>query len=222
MAKLCLALDTEYERALELIKALRGYPLVIKVGYKLFISQHRKITDRVKEEGFELFLDIKLHDIPNTVKDGVLSAQELGADYLTLHISAGRQALREAVKVKGSTKLLGVSLLTSLDEEDLRDIGYCGNRLVRVVSLSKIAIEEGLDGVVCSGLELGVLRENFGGSFIAVVPGVRLEGEQADDQKKAVSLEQALRAGADLVVMGRSILRSKDPIKTVEDILKLF
>ncbi len=177
MAKLCFALDTDFEKALELIKALEGYPVVIKVGYKLFISHHRNITDRVKEGGFELFLDLKLHDIPNTVREGVLSAKELGADYLTLHISAGRQALREAIRVKGGLKLLGVSLLTSLDEEDLRELGYCKARQEHVLDLARLALGEGIDGIVCSGMELKLLRETFGSSFLAVVPGVRLEGK---------------------------------------------
>ncbi len=219
MAKLCIALDTNLQQAKDLLRSLRGYPLVFKVGYKLFICHHRTITDSVKEEGFELFLDLKLHDIPNTVKEGVLSAKDLGADYLTVHASAGRNALRSAVEVKGKIKLLGVTLLTSLGEEDLEDIGLCRSREEQVLKLAGLALEEGFDGIVCSGMELSYIRQGLQKPFLAVVPGVRLEGEPADDQKRVVSLEEALRAGADMVVMGRSILRAENPVKKVEEIL---
>ncbi|MFN3264624.1 MAG: orotidine-5'-phosphate decarboxylase, partial [Aquificaceae bacterium] len=195
MARLCVALDTNLQQAKDLVKALRGYPVIFKVGYKLFICHHRAITDSIKEEGFELFLDLKLHDIPNTVKEGVLSAKDLGADYLTLHASSGRQALRSAVEVKGRLKLLGVTLLTSLGEEDFRDIGLCRSREEQVLQMAELALDEGLDGIVCSGKEVGYLKEKILKPFLAVVPGVRLEGEPAEDQKRVVSLEEALQAG---------------------------
>ncbi len=219
MAKLCIALDTNLQQAKDLIRALRGYPVIFKVGYKLFISYHREITDYIKEEGFELFLDLKLHDIPNTVREGTLSAKDLGADYLTVHTSSGRQALRSAVEVKGKVKLLGVTLLTSLDDEDLKEFGLCRGREEQAFYLTELALEEGFDGVVCSGREVSYLKEKLSKPFLAVVPGVRLEGEPAEDQKRVVSLEEALEAGADIIVMGRSILRAENPVKRVEEIL---
>lgn len=219
MAKLCIALDTNLPQALDLVKALRGYPLIFKVGYKLFISHHRAITDKIKENSFELFLDLKLHDIPNTVKEGVLSAKDLGADYLTVHLSSGREALRQALGSKGKLKLLGVSLLTSLEEEDLKEMGVCFKREEYVLNLVRKGVELGMDGIVCSGYEARSIRENIAGSFLIVVPGIRLEGEPADDQKRVVSLEEALHAGADILVMGRSVLRAENPIKKVEEIL---
>ncbi|MFN7064562.1 MAG: orotidine-5'-phosphate decarboxylase [Aquificaceae bacterium] len=219
MAKLCIALDTNLPKALELIGALRGYPLIFKVGYRLFIAFHRAITDKVKENNFELFLDLKLHDIPNSVKDGVQSAKDLGADYLTLHISSGREAIREAIKVKGKLKLLGVSLLTSLSREDLRDMGICLSEEEYVLSLAKRAVELGMEGVVSSGHEVKRLKENIDRSFIAVVPGIRMEGDLAEDQKRVVSLEEALEGGADILVIGRSILRAENPVKKVEEVL---
>ncbi|MDW8095892.1 MAG: orotidine-5'-phosphate decarboxylase [Aquificaceae bacterium] len=219
MAKLCIALDTNLHQALELVRSLRGYPLVFKVGYKLFVSHHRAITDKIKENGFELFLDLKLHDIPNTVREGLLSAKDLGADYVTIHISAGREALRQAVEVKGKVKLLGVSLLTSLGEEDLKDVGICEDREKHVMHLANLALSIGLDGVVCSGYEVNILKQKIEKPFLAVVPGIRLEGEPAEDQKRVVSLEEALQLGADILVMGRSILRAENPVKRVEEIL---
>lgn len=222
MAKLCVALDTTLQQAKELIRALRGYPLLFKVGYRLFISHHRAITDVVKEEGFELFLDLKLHDIPNTVKDGVISARELGADYLTVHTLSGREALRSAVEVKGKTRLLGVTLLTSLAEEDLSDVGLCSGRQELVLRLAQLALDAGFDGIVCSGNEVRPLKEGIKKPFLAVVPGVRLEGEPTEDQKKAVSLQFALEAGADIIVMGRSLLRADNPIKKIEEVLLII
>ncbi|MFN3870666.1 MAG: orotidine-5'-phosphate decarboxylase [Aquificaceae bacterium] len=219
MAKLCIALDTSLPQALNLLEALRGYPLIFKVGYKLFISYHRAITDRVKENNFELFLDLKLHDIPNTVREGVLSAKDLGADYLTIHISSGEEALKEAVGVKGKVKLLGVSLLTSLKEEDIKSMGVCLGKDEYVLSLAKRAVELGVDGIVCSGQEVKKLKEGIEKSFIAVVPGIRLEGDPTEDQKRVVDIESALQGGADILVMGRSILRAENPVKRVEEIL---
>ncbi|MFN3975927.1 MAG: orotidine-5'-phosphate decarboxylase [Aquificaceae bacterium] len=219
MAKLCIALDTNLPQALDLVKSLRGYPLIFKVGYKLFICHHRAITDKVKENGFELFLDLKLHDIPNTVKEGVLSAKDLGADYLTVHLSSGKEAMIQAVSSKGKLKLLGVSLLTSLEEEDLKEMGVCVGREDYVMGLVKKGVEWGLDGVVCSGYEARMIREKVPPGFLIVVPGIRLEGESKDDQKRVVSVEEALESGADIIVMGRSVLRAENPIKRVEEIL---
>ncbi|MCS6957497.1 MAG: orotidine-5'-phosphate decarboxylase [Aquificaceae bacterium] len=222
MAKLCIALDTNLQQALDLVGALRGYPLIFKVGYKLFINHHKVITDKVKETGFELFLDLKLHDIPNTVKEGVISARDLGADYLTIHISAGKEALKQAVEVKGKIKLLGVSLLTSLSEEDLLDLGICRDRESHVLELARLAVETGFDGIVCSGQEVTLLKERLQRPFLAVVPGIRLEGQPAEDQKRVISVEEALQRGADILVMGRSILRSENPVKRVEEILLML
>ncbi len=222
MAKLCVALDTDLERALKMLDLLKGFSLVFKVGYKLFISHHRRITDRVKELGFELFLDLKLHDIPNTVKEGVLSAKELGADYLTIHVSSGREALRQAVSVKGGMKLLGVTVLTSMPDGELNELGINRSLKEQVLELARLGLEEGLDGLVCSGEELEDLRKAYGKGFLAVVPGIRFEGESKDDQKRVITPQEAIKKGADLLVMGRSILNSEDPVKKVERVYNLI
>ena len=219
MAKLCIALDTDYKKAKEILKALIGYPVIFKVGYKLFISHHKAITSAVKEMGFELFLDLKLHDIPNTVKNGVLSSLELSPDYLTLHALCGREALRMANQVKGNIKLLSVTLLTSLDEDFLREVGISLSPRELVYRLAKLSIEEGIDGVVCSGKEVSFLKSSIQRKFLAVVPGVILDREKGD-QKRAVSLKEAIEGGADIIVIGRGILEDPEPIKKVDHILK--
>ncbi|WP_340694734.1 orotidine-5'-phosphate decarboxylase [Hydrogenobacter thermophilus] len=221
MAKLCIALDTDYSKARKIVEALKGYPIIFKVGYKLFINHHRAITDIIKELGFELFLDLKLHDIPNTVKNGVISSADLSPDYLTIHALSGRMALKSASEVKGNIKLLGVTLLTSLDEDFLREIGIGISLRDLVYKLASLSLEEGLDGIVCSGKEVGFLKENLGRNFIAVVPGVSLDAKKTD-QVRSVSLTEALKFGADVVVVGRDIVEDKDPIKKADQVLKLL
>ncbi|SNZ15112.1 orotidine-5'-phosphate decarboxylase [Hydrogenobacter hydrogenophilus] len=219
MAKLCIALDTDYAKAKEILKALIGYPVIFKVGYKLFISHHKAITSTVKEMNFELFLDLKLHDIPNTVKNAVVSSLDLSADYLTIHALCGRDALRMANQVKGNMKLLSVTLLTSLDENFLTDLGIDIPVAEFVYRLAKLSVEEGLDGVVCSGKEVSFLKSSIKKEFLAVVPGVSLDRGKAD-QKRSVSLEEALEKGADIIVVGRDIVQDQNPIKKVDYILK--
>ncbi len=222
MAKLCIALDTDIQKTLFLLESLKGYPLIFKIGYKLFISHHRYITDKVKELGFELFLDLKLHDIPNTVRNGVLSSISLGADYLTIHLLSGRKAIKEAVSVKGNLKILGVTLLTSITSQDLNDLGIKGDVNEYVLRLAKIGIEEGIDGVVCSGLESAMLKKTFGKNFLAVVPGIRLENDNKDDQRRIVTPQEAIKNGADILVVGRSVINAEDPVKKVEEFYNLI
>lgn len=213
MPRLCIALDTSIGQALELISVLRGYPIVFKVGYRLFVSHHRNIVDAIKEAGFELFLDLKLNDIPNTMREATISVKDLGADYLTVHTLAGLSALRECASVKSRLKLLGVTVLTSLSEEEMQEVGLCPDSK-RI--LAQIAYRAGLDGIVCSGKELEDFKDI---NLMKVVAGIRLDNDSPHDQKRVVSLEDAIRLGADMIVMGRSIILSQSPIKTVDKIL---
>ncbi len=222
MAKLCIALDTDIDTAESILESLRGFPLIFKVGYKLFISHHRRITDKVKDLGFELFLDLKLHDIPNTMKNGVISAQSLGADYLTIHLMSGRKSIREAVEVKKKVKLLGVTVLTSMTQEDLDQVGIKVSLEDEVLALAKLGIQEGIDGVVCSGHEVSTLKASLGKEFLAVVPGIRLTGDASNDQRRVVTPQEAIKNGADILVMGRSITESDNPVKAVERVYNLI
>lgn len=217
MAKLCVALDTDYRNAIDLVKALLGYPIIFKVGYRLFIPYGRSVTEFIKERNFELFLDLKLNDIPNTVRNGVAAAEELSADYLTIHILSGREALRESLKVKSKTKLLGVTLLTSLDQSFLEDVGIMSSVQDTVLKLASIGIEEGLDGIVCSGYEVKLLKDKIKRDFIAVVPGIKFN--QDGDHKRGIGFFDAVKLGADMVVVGRAILQADDPVKKVEELL---
>ncbi len=221
MPKLCLALDTDVKTARELIYKLKGYPLVIKVGHRLFMLEGKEILQEIKSAGFELFLDLKFHDIPNTVALAVESANELGVDYLTLHTLGGEEMLRKAVERKADMRLLGVTLLTSHDEEYLSFLrSSFGSLRDMVLYLAGTALRVGVDGIVCSGLEVEMLKTAFGGDFIAVVPGIRLSGEKTDDQKRVLSPKEAVKRGADMLVMGRDILRSPEPLRVVERVLE--
>jgi orotidine-5'-phosphate decarboxylase len=221
MAKLCVALDTDREKALKLVELLKGYPLIYKVGYKLFVRYGVEIIRHIREiePNAELFLDLKLHDIPNTVRNGVISATSLGVDYLTLHTLGGSEMIKKASEVKGNIKLLGVTLLTSHGEEYLKEIGISLTKEELVLKLAQIGLENGCDGLVCSAQEVSLLKEKLG-DFIAVVPGIRPYRVEGDDQKRVATPEEAVDRGADIIVVGRPILTAEQPRKVVEDILR--
>ncbi len=221
MPKLCVALDTDKDTALRILDRLSDYPLVFKVGHRLFIPEGRSIVERIKAKGFELFLDLKFHDIPNTVALAVKAAEELGVDYLTLHSLGGKEMLERASSEAKAVKLLGVSILTSHDE------GYLGFLRTRfrsirdmVLYLARVSLDAGLQGVVCSGEEVGELKESLGRDFEVVVPGIRLRKENSQDQKRVLTPKEALRRGADMLVMGREILGSPRPEAVVEEVLR--
>jgi orotidine-5'-phosphate decarboxylase len=221
MPKLCIALDTEIDRAKALVDELRGYPVLFKVGHKLFLTQGRSVVEFITSRGFEVFLDLKFHDIPNTVALAVSSAQRLGVNYMTVHALGGRAMLEAAVKEKGKAKILSVSLLTSHGEEYLGFIRSSFTTLLdMVLHLAEVSIEAGADGIVCSGFEVDKLKTAFGGRFIAVVPGIRLSRDKAQDQRRVLSPKEAVSRGADIVVMGREIINSPEPRRVVDTVLK--
>lgn len=218
MAVLCVALDVDKDKAQELIKVLRPYPVAFKVGPKLFLEAGSSIVRLVKESGREVFLDLKLHDIPNTVKLAVEEADSLGVDYLTLHALGGRKMLEWASLSSKRLKLLGVTLLTSHGEEYLRFLRSNFPTLKdMVLYLADIAKESGLYGVVCSGEEVAQVKERTG--LFTVVPGIRVS-QSRGDQVRVLTPEEAVRRGADMIVMGRDIYGSEDPAGVVEEVLE--
>ena len=221
MAKLCVALDTDYEKAINLVEELKEYPLIFKVGYKLFIPYGREVVETIKRISpkAELFLDLKLHDIPNTVRNGVMGASQLGVDYLTLHTLGGKEMIETAAGVKGNTKLLGVTLLTSHDEGYLEEIGVSLPKEEFILRLAKIGLESGCDGLVCSAHEVEFLKERLG-DFLAVVPGIRPAGFSKGDQKRVATPREAVERGADILVVGRPIVEAPNPKEVVEQILE--
>jgi orotidine-5'-phosphate decarboxylase len=189
---------------------------MFKVGGQLFTSEGPKAVEKLSDLGFDIFLDLKFHDIPNTVAHAVASGARLpGVRLMTLHASCGLDALRaarEAVDDKKSRPaLLGVTVLTSFDLAALKQIGMEGSLESRVIALARLAKNAGLDGVVTSAFEAAAVRRTFGPDFKILVPGVRPATADANDQSRVATPGDAVRAGADYLVVGRPITAAKDP-----------
>ena len=178
----------------------------------------KKLTDR----GFDIFLDLKFHDIPNTVAKAIGTAADLGVWMTNVHASGGSRmmsAAKQALDGKGSDMLLiGVTVLTSMDVSDLEEVGVQGNASAQVLRLAELAKNSGLDGVVCSAQEAKLLKESLGQGFKLVTPGIRLADSVADDQRRIVTPADALALGSDYLVIGRPITKSTDPLATLLEI----
>lgn len=192
----------------------------LKVGKELFTAEGPKLVDALINKGFDVFLDLKYHDIPNTVAAACRVAAEQGVWMLNVHASGGRrmmEAAREAVdKASVSPLLIGVTVLTSTAEGELKDVGVDVSNMEQVLRLAALAQSSGLDGVVCSAQETEVLKERMGNSFALVTPGIRLKGDVAGDQRRVVEPGQALINGSDYLVIGRSITAASDPSAALE------
>ena len=228
VSRLIFPLDTgDLAEARRWVRRLSGLVGVFKVGLELFTAAGPAAVEMIREEGqAEVFLDLKLNDIPATVAGAVRAASRLGVDFLTVHMLAGRWAVREAARAaEGGLRILAVTILTSLSRADLMEVGY-SPELSRDLSeaalrLASLAYRCGVHGVVCSAKELPRIREAFP-HLLTVVPGVRpewLEEELADDQKRIASPGEAIRAGADYLVVGRPIREARDPRAVAERIL---
>jgi orotidine-5'-phosphate decarboxylase len=235
-ARLIVALDTSHRRrALDLVECLLPAVRIFKVGLQLYSAHGPSIVREIAAAGGSVFLDLKLHDIPNTVAGAVSSACNLpGVVLMTLHVSGGRGMLTAAVKaarscrqfafeavIPGSQRaaLLGVTVLTSLDENDLAGIGVAGTPASQVERLAGLARESGLDGLVCSPQEVESLRETMGPDLLLVTPGIRPAGAAADDQKRIATPAQALRGGASHIVVGRPVTGADSPLDAARRIL---
>jgi orotidine-5'-phosphate decarboxylase len=195
---------------------LRGAAGLLKIGSQLYTSEGPRAVDRLAGLGFEIFLDLKFHDIPNTVAGAVSAAADLRAvTMLTLHASGGlamMRAAREALTGKKTRPaLLGVTVLTSLDSAALREVGLAGTPSTRALALAKLAKEADLDGVVASAHEARSIRRTCGPKFLIVVPGVRPAAADLNDQSRVATPADAIRAGADYLVVGRPISAAPDP-----------
>ncbi len=215
MPKLALAIDDK--NSLKLLKELQNYPLVVKIGPIVFLEEGFPLLKALKQDGFEIFLDLKFHDIPNTVLKAVEVCAKNNIDYLTVHTLGGENMLKPLKDIKGDTNIIGVTILTSHDESYMRFLNSNYTLDNMVAHLARTAYECGLDGVVCSGFEAFSIKEKFP-DLKTVIPGVRIDKEKKDDQKRVVTIEEVLPV-ADLIVMGRAIFNSENPKKTVLDIL---
>ena len=219
-----VALDMESERALELARKLNPLECKVKVGSQLFTADGPIIIDKLNELGFDIFLDLKFHDIPNTVKKAVETVIKMGVWMLNVHSLGGKEMLRAAYEVveKVSIKplLVGVTVLTSLNDKSLKEVGLGLNTEDQVLLLAELCQTEGLNGVVCSANELSVLRKHLEEDFLLVTPGIRSSGQESDDQKRISTASEAISNGADYIVIGREISNEIDPSEKIRQILE--
>ncbi len=213
--RIIVALDNDSpEAALEIVRVLKGEVGMFKVGMELFPLGGADLIKRIREYGADVFLDLKFHDIPNTVAGAIRSAVSLGVRFVTVHASGGKQMLEAAAKAaEGSlTTILAVTVLTSLDDGDLKEIGYSTGTRDTVLRLARMAREAGIGGIVCSAQEVAAVREVVRNGVVLVTPGVRLPEDAVGDQKRVVTPEDAVRRGSDFLVIGRPITQSADPV----------
>jgi orotidine-5'-phosphate decarboxylase len=208
--------------ALELVEQLDPARCRLKVGKEMFTRFGPGFVAGLSGRGFEVFLDLKFHDIPNTVAAACKAAADLGVWMINVHASGGRPMMEAArERLAGMARpplLIAVTVLTSLDAGDLQDIGCPGDPAERVLRLARLAQGAGLDGVVCSPLEAYFVRQDLGRDFLLVTPGVRPAGAATKDQKRVMTPRDAIDAGADYLVVGRPITAAPDPMQALEAI----
>ncbi|HEV2965655.1 MAG TPA: orotidine-5'-phosphate decarboxylase [Chthoniobacterales bacterium] len=219
--KIIVALDVPTKKeALELVEQLREKISFFKIGLQLFTAVGPKVVREILETGAKVFLDLKLYDIPNTVAHAVESAGGLGVQMLTIHLSGGDAMVKAALSARPKNmSILGVTVLTSLDEPAIRALGISSTIEEQVSRLAKMGVAAGIDGLVVSPHEIEVLRPQFGDDIELVVPGIRPPWSETADQKRVMTPRQALDAGADYLVIGRPIIAHPNPPKAVAKIL---
>ena len=232
MSRTIIALDfSNKEQVLEFLRQF-DEPVYVKIGMELTYACGLDIVKEVKNMGHKIFLDLKLHDIPNTVKGGMKNLAKLGVDIVNCHCAGGSEMMKAAKQgiLEGTpegqqpAKLIGVTVLTSTSKESMNEeLGIPGEVIDTVIHYAKNAKEAGLDGVVCSVHEAKAIHEACGDDFLTVTPGIRLAGNSVDDQKRVATPEFAKEQGCDMIVVGRSITKSEDPkatYKAIEEVME--
>ena len=220
---ICVALDTpELERAVALAKTLVSHVGMMKIGMEFFYAHGSRGYEAVAATGIPIFLDMKLHDIPNTVAQGLKSLMALKPAITNIHATGGLDMMKAARdSVRGDTKLIAVTILTSLSNENIWVAGFDSRQTDgHALNLAKLTHEAGLDGVVCSPLDLTQIRHALPRSFLTVVPGIRPADAATHDQKRIATPKAAVDLGADILVIGRAITAALDPAQAAHDILQ--
>ena len=213
--RLIVALDFKnFDEMSEFVVRLDPNSCVVKVGLQLFISEGNKVLDFLSAKGFEIFLDLKLHDIPNTVSKAIEEIAQFNVLMTTIHLQGGMEMISAANQAKGNTKILGVSLLTSLDESDTQML-YNNNFNTQFNNLINVAEKSKVDGIVCSSMELALLSDS---NLIKVVPGIR-NLKQIDDQKRVMTSKEAYENGASYIVVGRPITQANNIEEAIKEYL---
>ncbi|MEW6001973.1 MAG: orotidine-5'-phosphate decarboxylase [Nitrospirota bacterium] len=225
--RLILALDvSEAARAIELVEKFKEHIEIFKVGLELFTSSGPKIVEEINRRGKKVFLDLKFHDIPNTVSRAALVAIKLGIHMLNVHASGGFEMMKRCKESIAELclkenierpKIFGVTVLTSISKEILREeLGIRHSLKTHVRHLSCLALKAGLDGVIASAMEVATIKSHCGKGFLVITPGIRPSWTPPDDQRRTMTPGEAVREGADYLVMGRAILKQDDPFKAIE------
>ncbi|MHB1022986.1 MAG: orotidine-5'-phosphate decarboxylase [Acidobacteriaceae bacterium] len=222
--RLIVALDFPTEnQALALVVKLEGTCTWFKVGLELYLAAGNSILEKLRAQGHSVFLDLKLHDIPNTVAAAVRTVSSVGASLLTVHSFGGpamlSAAAEAAASIPGAPQLLAVTVLTSMDDAQLKAIGVPSSAAVQALRLSQVAKAAGIHGLVCSAQELRLLRGELGSQALLVTPGIRPAGAATNDQKRIATPASAIAAGASMLVVGRPITQAADPAAAASSIL---
>jgi len=212
-----VALDYADEKsAMALVDKLEPGSCRLKVGKEMFTRLGPRFVESLSAKGFDVFLDLKFHDIPNTVAGACAAACDLGVWMVNVHASGGRrmmEAAKEAIdKSSHQPLLIAVTILTSLDTDDIHEIGFQGSPAENVHSLASLSQQAGVDGIVCSPKEVVSLRKSFSDDFVLVTPGIRPAGSAADDQRRTMTPAEAIQAGSSYLVMGRPITQADSPM----------
>ena len=221
LKKIIIALDSDnFNETLKIVKNLKKEAFAFKIGYEFFLNFGLSGYKAIKEENANIFLDLKLHDIPNTVANGIKAIAKLNPYFTTIHLSGGDEMQKISSNFKKNTKILGVSILTSLDSK--QTIKYYNNNNVEeiVSNFAKNALDNKLDGIVCSPQEIAIVKKITQNKLIIVTPGIRPINykDSKDDQKRVMSPKEAIDAGANYLVMGRPITKSSNPLKSLQSI----
>ncbi len=222
--QLAVALDVpDARQALELVARLEGTCRWFKVGMELYYAAGNAFIETLRKQGFKVFLDLKLHDIPNTVAGAVRSVTSAGASLLTVHASGGPSMMAaavEAASAPGSPRLLAVTVLTSMDPSELSAVGVSESPIDQVLLLARLARSVGINGLVCSPEEVATVRAESDPDTLLVIPGIRPEGSEVGDQRRIATPGDAIALGASMLVVGRPITRSSDPAAAAKAILE--
>ncbi|AWX13731.1 orotidine-5'-phosphate decarboxylase [Mergibacter septicus] len=222
--KVIVALDYETEQeAMQLVDQLDPSQCRLKVGKEMFTTLGTQFVKQLQARTFDVFLDLKFYDIPNTVARAIRSAADLGVWMVDMHASGGLRMMEEAKKIlepygKDAPILIAITVLTSMEEADLLQVGINNSPMEHVIRLARLSHRAGLDGVVCSPQEVEVLREHCGKDFKLVTPGIRPQGYQLGDQRRVMTPLEAVQAGADYLVIGRPITQAADPVTVLAEI----
>lgn len=224
--RIVVAMDFDNaDQCLAMAKRLSPQDCRLKVGKELFTACGPKIVEQLMALGFDIFLDLKFHDIPNTTSKAVKAAAQLGVWMVNVHASGGERmmlAAREILEQRAGRKplLIAVTVLTSMETRDLSGVGVDRAPEEQVMKLARLTHTCGLDGIVCSAKEAALMRREFGGQFCLVTPGIRLDTSPADDQRRTLTPAAAIAAGSSYLVIGRPIIQSANPIETCKSIIQ--